>query len=342
MRKGKNPSKDIIVQQNESNHRFIVPLYIPNEEGYYEDAFRIFTYCLFSANKTSISQLKVSVISNGSCDAVNSKLLQLQQEGQIDELIIEKDSIGKINSILKALRNAEERLITITDADVLFCNGWEEAIVEVFEAFPKAGAVSPVPIFRTHLRLTSNIWLRYFFSKKLWFRPVRNPQAMTRFANSIGWSWLDIKYKDVIATLHAKNGTVAVVGCSHFVVTYKREVFEKLPKGNSVFQLGGDSELAYTDEPVLKMGGYRLATYDNYAFHMGNTSEEWMKETFDELHDAEKSIHNYEALPRLKKSRLKYYVSEKFFKKIFTYKILHKFILKQKGLTVNQINNFID
>jgi hypothetical protein len=165
MRKGKNPSKDIILQQNRSNHRFIVPLYIPNEEGYYDDAFRIFTYCLFSANKTSISQLKVSVISNGSCDAVNTKLLQLQQEGQIDELIIEKDSIGKINSILKVLRTAEERLITITDADVLFVNGWEQSILNVFEAFPTAGSVSPVPVFRTHFRLTSPIWFRYLFSK---------------------------------------------------------------------------------------------------------------------------------------------------------------------------------
>jgi hypothetical protein len=97
--------------QPESNHRFIVPLYIPNEEGYYKDAFQFFTYCLFSANKTSISQLKVSVISNGSCDTINTKLLQLQQEGQIDELIIEKDLIGKINSILK-VATAEERLIT--------------------------------------------------------------------------------------------------------------------------------------------------------------------------------------------------------------------------------------
>jgi hypothetical protein len=55
-------------------------------------------------------------------------------------LIIEKDLIGKINSILKVLRTAEERLITITDADVLFVNGWEQAVLNVFEAFPKAGS----------------------------------------------------------------------------------------------------------------------------------------------------------------------------------------------------------
>ena len=231
-------------------------------------------------------------------------------------------------------------MVTISDADVLFCNGWENAVVAVFEAFPKAGSVSPVPVFRTHFRLTSNIWMRYLFSSKLSFRPVENPEALTRFANSIGWPRLDIKYKDVIGTLIANNGTIAVLGCSHFVVTYKREVFDELPKGNSVFQLGGDSEQLYTDEPVLKKGGYRLATNDNYAYHLGNHLENWMEEAFDELYEARKVIKKYNTLPKLKKSSVMYYLGQNFFKKIITIKPFKKIILKQKGLTTNQIKNF--
>jgi hypothetical protein len=294
---------------------------------------------LFSVIKTSSTKLKVSVISNNSCDEVNERLFQLQKQGYIDELIIEKEAVGKINSILKALRTAQERLVTISDADVLFCNGWENAVVAVFEAFPKAGSVSPVPVFRTHFRLTSNIWMRYLFSSKLSFRPVENPEALTRFANSIGWPRLDIKYKDVIGTLIANNGTIAVLGCSHFVVTYKREVFDELPKGNSVFQLGGDSEQLYTDEPVLKKGGYRLATNDNYAYHLGNHLENWMEEAFDDLYEARKVIKKYNTLPKLKKSSVMYYLGQNFFKKIITIKTFKKFILKQKGLTTNQIKN---
>ena len=341
MRKGKNPSKNIKLQLNESQHRVIIPLYIPNEEAYYKDAFTIFNYCLNSVQKTAFSTLKVSVISNGSCNAVNTKLVQLQQQGLIDELIIEKEAVGKINSILKAVRTAQERLITITDADVLFDNGWEKAVVDVFEAFPKAGSVSPVPVFRTHLRLTANIWFRYFFSKKLQFRPVKNPEAMTMFANSIGWPWLDIKYKDVIGTLQAKNGIIAVLGCSHFVVTYKREVFDALPKENSKYQLGGDSEFLYTDEAVLKMGGYRLATYDNYAFHMGNVFEDWMKDKFNDLKSIDKEANTYKYLNRLKRAKFNYFVTEKLFKKIFTIKGFYKFVLKGKGLTLEQIKNYL-
>lgn len=340
MRKGKNTAKDVLIAPSDSSHRLIIPLYIPNEEDYYKDAYQIFEYCLFSAIKTSITKLKVSVVSNQSCDSVNDRLYALQKKGFIDELIIEKETIGKVNSILKALRTAEEPLITIADADVLFCNGWEEAVVAVFEAFPKAGAVSPVPVFRKHFHLTANIWLRHLFSKKLYFRAVKNTEALTRFANSIGWPWLDEKWKDTIGTLQTKNGTIAVLGCPHFVATYKREVFHELPKENSKYKLGGDSEFLYTDEPVLKMGGYRLSTYDNYAYHLGNHMEPWMNELYDDVTEVSKKENNYSQLPVLKRNKLEYLFSEYLFKKILYFKPIKRILLKSKGLTKEQINNF--
>lgn len=340
MRKGNNISKDVLLESSGSSHRVIIPLYIPNEKEYYQEAYKIFEYCLFSIHKTSSTKLKISVISNNCSNVINERLLNLQKENYIDELIIEKEAIGKINSILKALRTAEERLITITDADVLFCNGWEEAVVSVFEAFPKAGVVCPVPVFRKHFHLTSNIWLRYLFSKKLYFRSVKNPEAMTRFANSIGWPWLDDKWKDVIGTLASKNKTLAVLGCSHFVATYKREVFKELPKMSSRFKLGGDSEYLYTDQPVLKRGGYRLATYDNYAYHLGNQIEPWMEERYAALQEVPKKENLYEQLSVLKKNRFEYFLSEFLFKKILYFQIIKKFLLISKGLTPTQVKNF--
>ncbi len=341
MREGKNTSKEQLIGLKSCSHRVIIPLYIPNEGGYYKEAFQVFEMCLHSVLKTAMSPLKVSVVSNGSCQAVNSKLLKLNEEGYIDELIVETESIGKINSILKALKTCEERLITITDGDVLFVNNWEKETLNVFGAFPKAGMVSPTPIFRTQLRLTSNIWWRYLFSKKLLFRAVKNPEAMTRFAKSIGWSRLDLKYKDVIATLKSKNGIIAVVGNSHFVGTYKREVFKKLPKENSKYRLGGDSEHLYTDLPVLKSGGFRLATYDNYAYHMGNKIEPWMSDSFKTLQREEKLFDDFKNLKLLKSSEIDAFFSERIFKKIFMFKKIKKTIFKFKGLNGEQIKNFI-
>lgn len=340
MRKGANISKDVLLESSVCSHRVIIPLYIPHEEDYYKESYQIFEYCLFSIIKTSVTKLKISVVSNNSCNSVNDKLYALQKQGYIDELIIEKEAIGKVNSILKALRTAEERLITITDADVLFCNGWEEAVVAVFEAFPKAGAVSPVPVFRKQLHLTSNIWWRYLFSKKLSFSPVKNPEAMERFAQSLGWFSLEDRFKDVICTLEGKNNALAVLGCSHFVATYKREVFEQLPRNNSKYKLGGDSEFLYTDEPVLKMGGYRLATYDNYAYHMGNHVEPWMQNVYETIAEINSKKEIAFSFKKLKKSTWSYFFTERIFKKIFYFKACYDFLLRKKGLTKEQLKKF--
>lgn len=339
MRKGKNPSKNIKLQLNESQHRVIIPLYIPNEEDYYKDAFTLFNYCLHSVQKTTFSSIKVSVISNGSCDAVNSRLLELQQQGLIDELIIEKEAIGKINSILKALRTARERFITITDADILFLNNWEQQVMRVFEAFPKAAAVSPMPVFRTQSHYTANVFFDYFFSKKLRFSPVKNPEALTVFANSIGWPWLDEKWKDVILTIENDKGFKAVVGCNHSVVTYKREIFESLPKTNSAYVLGGDSERKYLDELNTFYDGYRLTIYDNFAYHMGNSKEAWMDEKVEGLVQESKLDFKIKTL-KLKKSPIRYFLKWICFKKIMSFKPVKAKFYLAKGLKKEQLKNF--
>lgn len=341
MRKGSNKSKEKILSLNKCSHRIVIPLYIPNEKKYYKDALKIFKYCVFSVKKTAISPIKISVISNGSSNFINDELLKMYKENIIDELIIEREGIGKINSLLKVLRTVEERLVTITDADVLFINGWEKAIIEVFESFPKAGVVCPVPVFRTHLKLTSNIWFYNLFSNKIKFLPVKNKKAMTMFANSIGWPWLDEKYKDSIGTLKAKDGCISVLGSSHFVATYKSEVFSQLPKKNTIYKLGGDSEFLYTDKPVMKTGGYRLATYDNYAYHMGNTLETWMTDTFKNLRDEKKTYNDFTYLNKLKRNYFEFIFTEKIFLKLFKIKPFYKFLLRQKGLSEDKIKNFI-
>lgn len=340
MRKGENLSKDVILPKMDSNHRVIIPLYIPNEEDYYKDSFTIFTYCLNSIRKTSFTKIKVSVIGDGCCDSVNEKLFQLQKDSLIDELIIEKDNIGKINSILKALRTAQERLITITDADVLFDNNWENEVLNVFKAFPQAGAVCPVPVFRKQLNLTANIWFKYFWSKKMFFRLVKNPDAMEKFAQSLGWFSLEDRFKDLICTLKAKNGTIAVLGCSHFAATYKREVFEAIPQINSPYKLGGNSEFLYLDVPVVKMGGYRLATNDNFAFHLGNHLEPWMVEKFNNLTESTKSVDENFNLKKLTKSPINYWITEKVFKKLFYNKQFYNFALKKKGISKEKLKTF--
>lgn len=339
MRKGENPNRDKVLPKDGCYHKVIIPLYIPQEEGYYRDSFAIFKLCIQSLRKTSTHLLNIAVASNGSDASVNEKLVALQKEGAINELFITPDNIGKINSILRLLSGATERLITICDADVLFLNGWEERVIDVFKAFPKAGSVSPVPLFRKQSTLTANIWRDFLFSKRLRFTRVKNPEAMTLFAKSIGWSRLDDQWKDVILSLHSKEGMEAVVGSGHFVATYKNEVFQQLPKKASGFTIGGDSEIEYTDKPVLKQGGYRLATADNHAYHLGNVLEPWMQELFDNLYDEKKTGLKSELRVLHPASSLQLFKNKLMFKILAT-KPLYRWLLKKKGLNTTQINYF--
>ncbi|TYB80167.1 glycosyltransferase family 2 protein [Bizionia saleffrena] len=339
MRKGDNKSKNIKIGVTSCEHRVIIPLYVPVEEGYYKQSFDIFKMCLSSVRKTSVSKIKVSVVSNGSSANINSKLLDFQNDGLIDELIIERENIGKINSVLKVLRSTEERFITITDADVLFLNNWEKEVMSIFKEFPDAAAVSPLPVFRTQNHYTSSILFDYFFSNKLKFSKVKNPDALTLFAKSIGWSYLDDKWKDCIMTIESKNGTKAVVGCNHCVVTYKREIFNGIPSNNSKYKLGGDSEGLYLDIPAQYFGGYRLATYDNFAYHLGNTIETWMLKDFNNLINEEKKDHFTQSL-FLKKSIVRHFFKNIIFKKIISRKAIRKIYYRKKGLKQSKLIDF--
>ncbi len=337
MRSGSNIIKDKEVSVQKVGHHIIIPLYIPTEEDYYTDAYAIFQLCLESLHKASCYHFKVSVVANGCCSSVENRLHQLYTEGLIDELVLVKASIGKVNSILKVLRTVETPYVTITDADVLFCEGWDQAVFEVFGNFPKAGAVCPTPVFRKHTNLTYNIWMDYLFSNRLRFTKVVNPEAMTRFANSIGWPWLDEKYKDVYLTLEAKNGFKAMVGCSHFVATYKTAVFAYLPKQNSDYQLGGNSEGEYLDEPVVKAGGYRLSTLDNHTYHMGNVLEDWHQQRFDVIPSVErKKLKIPDAT--LYQNRQKHFLIKKCYS--FLFKNFRTSVLRFKGLSTAQLKNF--
>tara|TARA_R110002124_G_scaffold287089_1_gene470314 strand:+ start:90949 stop:91983 length:1035 start_codon:yes stop_codon:yes gene_type:complete len=340
MRKGTNTKKDVLLELPNHQHRVIIPLYIPHENDYYKEAFQIFEMCLHSLRKTASSALVISVVCNA-CDAnVVKKTSALYETGAIDELVVVRDTIGKLNAILKVLRTSQERLITITDADVLFLNNWEAEVLKVFQSFPKAGVVSPVPLFGNMKKLTFNIWFDYFFSEKLRFKKVKDPEGMTRFVNSIGWPRLDKRFKDVILTLNSTDGCTAVVGCNHMTATYKREVFESMPKGNSAYQLGGNSEYDYLDVPVVKHDGYRLATHGNYAYHMGNTLEDWMVDTCEGLKDVEKSTPATKQLRILKRRKSAFFLKQKLMGKIFRNVGVQKWFYRKKGLEKAKLEYF--
>ncbi|MEZ4975541.1 MAG: glycosyltransferase family A protein [Flavobacteriaceae bacterium] len=330
MRKGQNPQKNNQKIEIDSVHQVVIPVHIPNEEGYFADGLDILKCCLTSLLKTVHDKTFITIVNNGSCKQVSSYLDDLFAHGHIDELI-HTANIGKINSVIKGLKGHSFELVTIADADVLFLSGWQKATYDVFNAFPKVGVVGLVPQFKLYADLSSNVLFDFFWSKKMAFRAVKDPEAMRNFYQSIGWkSDYNQDYLKVHLTLSTAQGMEAVVGSGHFVATYRGDVLNQSPSEYYSYKMGSALR-HYFDAPVLKSGGYRLTTDMNFAYHMGNVLESWMHDTLKRLDNFQGDIPSFQ-FKHLKNNRLSDFIKNHLFRKLLEYKPFMNWFIKFKGL----------
>ena len=338
MRVGFNPNKDKPLVKSYYNHQVIVPVYIPNQEGYFKDSFQILQYCLESLFKTSHPKTYFTIVNNGSCTEIIDYLNQLYQEGKIHE-VIHTTSIGKLNAILKGLSGHQFDLITITDADVLFINGWQKATYDVFEAFPKAGVISTTPNPKIIRYYTGNLIWDNLFSNKIKFSEVADKEAIMSFAKST--SNME-KFTEIHFTKNltiSNNRVSALIGAGHFVATYKGIIFDDLCNRYSVYSLGGDSEQFLLDKPATNLGLWRLSTQKNYTYHMGNVKEDWMQKKVDNLFDDKDDS----VLPKsilIQKSNFSVWFKTEFFSRILFRKSIWKLFLRYKGLTKDEASKY--
>jgi len=339
MRVGFNPHKDKTQDASDYSHQVIIPVYVPNLEGYFQNGFEILKLCLNSLFTTIHDKTFVTIVNNGSCQMIVDYLNDLFEQNKIQE-IIHTTNIGKLNAILKGISGNNFSLITISDSDVLFLTNWQKATYEVFENFSKAGAVCSTPSSRSLRTYTSNIYWDLFFSKKIKFINVLNPDALKKFAHSVGnidfYNSIQLK-KYLIIT---NNDKKAVVGAGHFITTYRASVFDGLDSRYTNYKLGGDSELKFLDIPIVKKGFWRLSTTDNFTYHMGNIVEDWM---FDEVSKLEQNKEESSFQLKLvnPSSKWSYYIKSKFFAKFMLNKKIMKYYLIWKGLSKEEANNYL-
>jgi hypothetical protein len=336
MRIGFNPHKDQPQEPSAYLHQVIIPVYIPNQEGYFKDSFRIFQLCLESLFSTIHNKTFVTIVNNGSGDFVKNYLDELLLEGRIQELI-HTQNIGKLNAILKGLAGNDIELVTISDADVLFLPRWQKETAKVFKHIPKAGVVGIVPQFKTYEASCGNVLFDNFFNKNLKFIPVKNPNDLICFYDSIGWTWeYNQDYLKYNLGLEVNNDLTVLVGSGHFVATYKKDVFEEIITYLG-YKLGGTSE-GYLDKAPLKKGYWRLTTYDNYACHMGNVFEDWMK--VKTIHEMDKEFSYSDFSKNKPLSSVSYFIKNRLFVKFISIKWLVKSFMKWKKLPKGMIDKY--
>jgi hypothetical protein len=293
MRIGTNPEKENKEIKDQIYHRIVVPVYIPDFVGYFAGTFEVFKLCLESLLLTVHCRTRITIYNNNCHKDVKNYIEKKYCESEyIDQVFHSKKNIGKINAILASVKGNLEKLITISDSDVLFKNGWQLAVEKLFVNFPEAGMISPVPSSKSILGFTANNWFYSLFKGSLSFQKVLDPEAMHRFDISLGNKQLmykPIHLKKYLVLTNKKNNSQAVMGCGHFVATIKRTVFDKGSSEPAFVKISNGIESKFIDIPNQNLGFLRLATKENFAFHMGNSSEPWM---FEEFKILKKEISN--------------------------------------------------
>jgi hypothetical protein len=336
MRVGFNPHKDKLQSVLEYTHQVIIPVYIPNEEGYFKDSFKIFQLCLESLFTTIHNKTFVTIVNNGSGDFVKEYLNELLDQKRIHE-VIHTENIGKLNAVLKGLAGNVIELVTISDADVLFLPNWQTETAKIFSKIPKAGVVGIVPQFKVYETNCGNVIFDNFFNPHLKFIPVKNPNALIRFYDSLGWDRsYNQDYLKYNLGLEVNTDLTVLIGSGHFVATYKKDMFQEITTYLG-YKLGGDSE-GFLDKAPLKKGYWRLTTYDNYAYHMGNVYEDWMAiPPKNELTIAVSSIN---FTKRKQMNAVVYFIKNRLFVKFLSVGWMNTLFLFWKKLPKNLIDQY--
>ncbi len=317
MREGSNPQKTERKIELTCHHRVIVVVFIPELSGYYKNSLEVFKLCLNSLIVANNKSYSVTVVNNGSCKEVSEFLNYNLENEDIDTLISHNQNIGKIDALIGAARGAREELITVTDADILFSSSWNIKVEEVFNKIPNVGSVSPIS-FRHGLFYGTSSVLKEVLHNRVKFKLIEIPdnfENQNKYLQSINWgSERDNKIKWPVIE---KNNFKAIIGSGHQILTIRRNIFLKYtPIVQSLTLVGGDSEYKYIDEAIDKSGLMRLSTFHNYAYHMGNVIEEWMKKNNESV-----VSHNLKYKPlELRPFNEGLYLNKKLFHKLYVLK----------------------
>lgn len=279
MRVGMNPQKQSKKIELQGQHRLIIVVFIPSLDGYYKDVLEVFKLCLESAVATTNANCAITVVNNASCKEVSEFLKEKLDSEAIDTVIHHSKNIGKIDALIGAARASREPIITIADVDILFKQGWQNETENIFANIKNVASVSPIPCRNFKNYETSSTLNKILLGKvKFRYKSIpENFEAHNKYLESFHWQLEtdeNIKWPVI-----RSNGVEAIVGSGHQILSMRRALFfSTVPEAPSLTLVGNNSEFLYCDEPINYSGGMRLATLHNYAFHMGNTVENWMKE----------------------------------------------------------------
>lgn len=326
MRQGVNPEKFKGEKNIKKQHRVVVVFYIPNiEEDYYKESVTVLDACLNSlVNTINFETTNITLINNNSVAAVTEVVEKYINKKQIDKYVLYDENKGKVYAVIDEVRGVYEPFVTITDCDVLFFNGWEQAVFDVYKNYPKAGVVTPLPSHYSAFISNASVFFDHYFLGKMKFGKVVNDKDIDLYIQGVNntaiinrrgkFNWKEKQY-------FLDYKTKAIVGATHFVATYKSEIFRYETTFPETKFVNG-YETAFIDNLTDKKGLYRLSTLNTYAYHIGNKMDVFTK---NYVFNSEIFIdpNTFADIKRLEKRKILFVP---YFIKKIVFKILNKLI----------------
>ena len=271
MRKGQNPAKFIKQVARPENVTVAVLNYIPFVSGFYEKMPEVLKHCLNSIWENTDVPYDLMVFDNGSCQEVKEYLLQAQNQGKIQYLILSEKNLGKGGAWNIIFDAAPGEIIAYTDNDAYFYPGWLSKSLEIIEAYPMAGMVTSRP-FRTKEELyTKTIeWAENNPDVGLERGRFLSWEVYRDFTMSLGTSeeqareWFETGVGDIRLTF---QGVSAFVGASHWQFVSRKSILQQFLPFDMDRPMG---QVRMLDERINQAGYLRLMTCDPLAQNMSN------------------------------------------------------------------------
>lgn len=277
MRVGDNPEKTKNATNTLYRHRVVVVFYVPgSSDEFFAELAGVLDKCLESLIATiNPETTAITLIDN--CSGKQAKAVAEKYKTHIDKYVEYAENKGKVYAVLNEVRGIYEEFVTISDADILFFDGWEKAVFDVFANHPKAGVVSPHPCpyltfyFNKSVfgvpSLSRNIAYGKFVGDHdidLYLKGTNLPRLAERKNAQFDW-----KQKQYIL----KNPAPAVIGAYHVVATYRAVQFRNVYTFPRLKFLNSYEE-NFIDCLADESGFYRLSTLKSYIYHIGNKLDE--------------------------------------------------------------------
>ena len=275
MRVGQNPAKSVDYVSQPERFTIAVVSYIPFLGGYYAQSLDLLKLCLGSIWENTDLPYDLIVFDNASCPEVRAFLLDANESGRIQYLVLSDINIGKGGAWNFIFGAAPGEFIAYADGDVFFYPGWLSTLFGVMQTFPEVGMVTGMPLLNPLDFSTSTIsWIDQHPDAQLESGQLLPWDDYWHHAGTLGSDKDAARefYKQHEAQVLEYLGEKYYVGAGHFQFLARRHVLQDTLPLPSERPMG---QVRALDIAINKLGYLRLCTRDWWVEHLGNTLEGW-------------------------------------------------------------------